>query len=493
MAKKTSHGRTLTPLGAWALAFGSIVGWGAFIMPGTSFLPNGGPLGTAIGFGIGAGIMVLIAVNYRVMIRRFPRSGGSFVYAQEAFGTAHGFACGWFLVLAFVSFMAQNAAAIALISRNLMNHVLEFGFSYSVAGYRVSAGEVLVSLVLLAILYVVAVRSRRLTYVLETLFVASMMVFLVVVAVVLVQNPGGLAACAPAFNPGKNPVTGTLVVLSMAPWAFLGFDVISQTADEFTFPIRRAAGIMVAAILAGFLFYVLLTVLGAAVVPEGFAGWPDYVAALGSLDGIRSVPVFNAVFTLMGARGILLLDVAALGAVLSGMLGFGIGASRLLCAMADAGQLPSWTAFRHPRSGAPAHALLLAFIGAAIFQVLGRSVLTWVMDMSSVGAALSFLYTSAATWKYAKAEGRTALKVTGAVGAGLSAVFILLLVVPIPQVGASLGVESLVFLAAWVVLGLNFYMPHRQKAPGEAEPSEFRVTDDAPREQMEPELRTDDE
>ena len=36
----------LTALGAWALAFGCAVGWGAFMMPGNTFLPIGGPIGT---------------------------------------------------------------------------------------------------------------------------------------------------------------------------------------------------------------------------------------------------------------------------------------------------------------------------------------------------------------------------------------------------------------------------------------------------------------
>jgi hypothetical protein len=35
----------LSPLGVWALAFGCAVGWGAFVMPGTTFLPIAGPWG----------------------------------------------------------------------------------------------------------------------------------------------------------------------------------------------------------------------------------------------------------------------------------------------------------------------------------------------------------------------------------------------------------------------------------------------------------------
>ena len=41
--------KNLSGAGAWALAFGCSVGWGAFVMPGTTFLPIAGLLGTVLG------------------------------------------------------------------------------------------------------------------------------------------------------------------------------------------------------------------------------------------------------------------------------------------------------------------------------------------------------------------------------------------------------------------------------------------------------------
>ena len=53
----------LTPLNVWALSFGCAVGGGAFIAPGTTELPLAGPLGTAIGFSIGAFAIMFIGWN----------------------------------------------------------------------------------------------------------------------------------------------------------------------------------------------------------------------------------------------------------------------------------------------------------------------------------------------------------------------------------------------------------------------------------------------
>ena len=40
--------RYLSPLDIWAMAFGIMVGWGVFAMPGNTFLPVAGPTGTLI-------------------------------------------------------------------------------------------------------------------------------------------------------------------------------------------------------------------------------------------------------------------------------------------------------------------------------------------------------------------------------------------------------------------------------------------------------------
>ena len=53
----------LSPVGAWALAFGCSVGWGSFVMPGTTFLPLAGPIGTAVGMCVGGLVMLLIGIS----------------------------------------------------------------------------------------------------------------------------------------------------------------------------------------------------------------------------------------------------------------------------------------------------------------------------------------------------------------------------------------------------------------------------------------------
>ena len=76
----------LSTVGAVALSFGCAVGWGAFVMPGTTFLPVAGPLGTLAGLGIGAAVMFVIGRNYHYLIQNFPEAGGAYGYVRRVCG-----------------------------------------------------------------------------------------------------------------------------------------------------------------------------------------------------------------------------------------------------------------------------------------------------------------------------------------------------------------------------------------------------------------------
>ena len=66
---KEQNGGYLSRLGAGALAFGCAIGWEAFVLPWTVMLPQGGPLGSAIGVTAGCAVMLVIAWNFGFMIR----------------------------------------------------------------------------------------------------------------------------------------------------------------------------------------------------------------------------------------------------------------------------------------------------------------------------------------------------------------------------------------------------------------------------------------
>ena len=95
-----------------AVAVGSIIGWGCFVMPGNSFLPSAGPIGTVIGLFLAAVMAWVIAQSYGYLIRKYPVEGGEFEYTTQAFGKRHAFICGWWLILAYISFIQIGRAHV---------------------------------------------------------------------------------------------------------------------------------------------------------------------------------------------------------------------------------------------------------------------------------------------------------------------------------------------------------------------------------------------
>ena len=157
------------------------------------------------------------------------------------------------------------------------------------------------------------------------------------------------------------------------------------------------------------------------------------------------------------------MGIAVLAAILSGIIGFYMAASRLLYSMSKENVLPAWFGKLHPKYNTPANAILFILVISLIAPFFGRNALGWIVDMSSAGAAIGYGYTSAAALKYAIREKKTSTIVTGILGVVMSILFLVLLLVPIPMFNCSLGKESYICLVIWIVLGLVFYLASQKK------------------------------
>ena len=450
--------KKLSPINVWSLALGCIIGWGAFVMPGNTFLGKAGPLGTAIAMGIAAVIMIVIAFNYNFMINKFPVAGGEFTYTQQAFGEKHAFVCSWFLGLSYLAIVPLNATALALIGRNLMNNVFQFGFHYNVAGYDVYLGEIILAVVALILFAVLSIRGVKFTGVFQTVLVFALVGGVLVITLAALFSPNvKLSNLSPAFYPGNSSIAGILAVIAVAPWAFVGFDTIPQAAEEFKFSAKKTKVIMVLSILFGAAVYVVLNTVTAAVVPDGYGSWAEYINSLPEQSGLLSLPTFHAGYQLLGTVGLVFLGVAVLGAILSGIIGFYMATSRLLYSMSKEKVIPGWFGKLHSKYKTPSNAILFVLIIALIAPFFGRTALGWIVDMSSIGAAIGYGYTSLAAFRFAKKEKNVGIMITGIIGAIMGLAFIILLLVPIPIFNCSLGKESYISLIAWIIIGVIFY------------------------------------
>lgn len=436
--------KEMRPLDVWALALGAIIGWGCFVLPGTAFLPKAGPVGTALGMLIGALLIIVIAISYGYLIRNFPLSGGEFIYTKEAIGKRNAFICGWAMILAYWSLIPLNATALALISRYLFPGIIQQGHLYSIAGWDVYAGEVVLASAAIIIMALLNIRGIKQAAWLQTA-ISMTLVGCIFVISFLVLGFSDWKNMTPGFPEGISWWKGIFSIVAMAPWAFIGFDCIPQSAEEYNFSHKKSTGIMISSILVAAVLYIAIC----AVTAVGVEPWQDLLAQR------NNWPTGYVVRNTLGLAGIIILGIAMFCAVVSGMNAFYISTSRLMYAMANEGSLPKWFGKLSPKHGTPRNAIIFTMLLSLFAPWFGREILLWIVDMTSVGAAIVFAYTTASAAIIAYRSRNWKYVAFGIVGCIFSLFFLSLLVVP--GMPGYLSLQSRIVLLAWIGMGLLFY------------------------------------
>ena len=455
---RTGLSAYLSPLAVIALSFGYAVGWGAFVLPGTVFLPKAGPVGTLIGIAIGTVAIAVFALNYHRLVVRRPGPGGAYGFVAKAFGTDHGFLVAWFLLLTYVAILWANSTALVILARYMFGDALQFGFHYTMVGFDVYFGEVLLSVAVTALCGGLCLFSKRLSIRLHTLLAGVMVAGVgTCFFAALFRHEGGIASMAPAFAADGSPAIQVLRILAMIPWAFVGFEAVVHSSAEFRFPVKRTLSLMLVAIVISAFTYLFLALLPVLSLPEGFATWSDYIAALPGLGGTDSLPVFAAVRRTLGAAGTAILGGTMLAGQLTGIFATFVALSRLMRAMSHGGMIPRWFGVLNA-DGTPANAVIFVTLVSLAIPFFGRTVTGWPVDVSSLGAAIAYGYVSAAAYAVARRDGESgAARLAGMAGVVMAVVFSLLMLVPNYLSGNSLSAESYLVLSLWCLLGFLLY------------------------------------
>lgn len=439
----------MSPLAIWALAFGAIIGWGAFIMPGLRFLPGSGPVGACIGFVTGGIMLLFVAIAYGRLVGCYPVAGGVFAFSYAAFGPSLSFVCGWALVLGYLSIIALNGTAIVLLTRFLLPGVLEIGHMYTIAGWDIYAGE-------LVVLEAVLIFFWFLNYCGADIVSKVQVVLAVILAVGVMAIIGGamgapssnLENLTPWFAPDKSALASIAAVTAIAPWLFVGFDTIPQAAEEFKFSPSMGTSLMVLSIVCGIFVYAAVTLAVGVVTP-----WPALVAD-------KSI-VWHTGYTVelsLGKFGSIPLALAVLSAILTGINGFYIASSRLLFSMGRAHILPDWFGRLHGKHRTPTNALNFVVVMVLVAPFFGREVLSWVVDMSSIGTIIGYFFASLAAFSIAgtcKDMFSSTTRPLAVLGCIASLICLGLLVLPFSP--AAISLPSWCVLGIWVALGVCIY------------------------------------
>lgn len=179
-------------------------------------------------------------------------------------------------------------------------------------------------------------------------------------------------------------------------------------------------------------------------------------------------PTGEAVEFIMGKAGLIFLGIALICAGLSGIIGFYMATSRLLFSMARENALPKWFCTIDSKTKTPKNAILFVMLISLTAPWFGREVLVWIVDMSSIGAAIGYGYTCLSTFKTLKAnpqDHKPVLKALSIIGTVFAVIFVGLLI--IPGMPSYLAFESRICLIVWCVMGILFYFWSKKQNFGE--------------------------
>lgn len=319
---------------------------------------------------IGLVAMIFTALSYAQMSRAFPVAGSVYTYVGRGLNKNLGFLAGWTILLDYV----------------LVPTLLYVFAAESMAGIFPSVPKFVWIVAFLALNTTVNLVGISFTAVVNRLFLAAEVLFIiifVVMAVVAISNGtnGAAVSTTPLFNPDEFSAPLVATALSIAVLSFLGFDGIATMSEESRGGQRSAGIAMVAGLCIVAVFFIAQTWLAAMLVP-GRTSFPEDQAGNAFFDIVASVSNhgWQVAFLAMNALAVGIANaVAAQSAT-----------SRLLFSMSRDGQLPRFLSHVSARK-VPERAVLLV---GAITLVLGLFFVGQIGLISSLvnfGALTSFM------------------------------------------------------------------------------------------------------
>lgn len=406
--------RSLRTASLIALGVGATVGSGVFILTGIVSARYAGPA-VILSFLLASLVALLAGLCYAEFAAMVPIAGSAYTYAYSSLGELFAWIIGWDLLL---EYGCGSAAAAWGWSGYLSSLLADFGlrlppylsgsywdtFVYY-NGHWEDLNRVLSSLhtlgvdpaslphahgffnllgfAVVLVVSTVLVRGIRESAKANTLVVAAtifvLLVFVFLGLVFLMRHPilfsTNLHPFVPAaLRPGEFGWYGVVRGAAVLFFAFIGFDAIATTAEETKDPQRDIPRGMMGALAIATVLYILCSGILVSLVNYKYLNVPDPLAVGIDATGLH--------------WGSVLIAIGALGLLISTLLVFLLGGSRVIFSISRDGLLPKWLSGVHPRYKTPFH----ASISLAVLVSLSAAFLSidFLTQLFSIGTLLAF-------------------------------------------------------------------------------------------------------
>jgi len=346
-------GGRLTLFDAVNVSLGSIIGAGIFVILGAAAAVAGPAL--VLSVLIAAFVSLLTGLSTAELSRRYPRSGGVYVFARETLSGFLGFLVGW--VWLFSNVVGGATVAVGF------GHYLTFFFPRLPTGVGIVA--VVVSTVMINLRG--AKESSRFNNAL-VVFKIAVLLFFSAAAFLHFQGPNFRPFLPFGFH-------GVWAGAATIFFAYAGFARVAIVADEIEEPRKNVPRATLISIFISTAVYLVV-----AVAAVGGAG-----SALLAGSGSPLADALGSMGLAFGARLVALGGLAAAGSV---ALAAVMGVSRLAQVMARNGELPAFIGRPGGRSAAPRNAILIG--GAAMLALAFAADLPHIAYISSFSLLLYY-------------------------------------------------------------------------------------------------------
>ncbi|WP_309135386.1 amino acid permease [Cellulomonas sp.] len=439
---RSGAGRLTKSLGLWqltAIGVGGIIGVGIFslaglVAHGDAENPGVGPA-VLISFLVAGLASAAAALSYAEFAGMIPRAGSAYTYGYVALGEIVGWFIGWDLLLEYIAIVAVVAIGI---SGYLDAFLAGFGVELptAVTASAEEGGVVNLPAVLICLLVTFILSRGTRTFGRFELAAVAIKILLILFIIGLGIFYVDTGNYSPFMPNGFGPVlTGAATVF----FAVFGYDAMSTAAEEATDGRRHMPKAIILSLVIAMLLYVAATLV--------LTGLQDY-------RDIDPTAGFASAFTNVGLPVVAsIISVFAVLSILTVMLTFLLGVTRVWFSMSRDGLLPTWFA-GVDRHGTPQRVTWIAGIGAALLA--GVFPIRAVADLTNIGILSAFVVVCVAVilFRYTRPDAPRSFRlpfmpVVPAFGV-LASLFLIL----------QLHWETWLRFGVWLVIGLVVYFAY---------------------------------
>lgn len=372
-----SEGKLLKILGnkdVLALAFGAMIGWGWVVTTGL-WITGAGSMGAILAFLIGGLLVIVVGLTYAELASALPLAGGEHVYTYKAMGRTASFIATWAIILGYVSVVAFEAVALPTVFEYLIPDYSQ-GYLYTIAGWDVTATWAGVGI--LGSLLITWINYRGIKLTTAITFILTLLILIAGLMLITGSTVGGnVQNMQPLFQKG---IAGILTVIIMTPFMFVGFDVIPQAAEEINLPQKRIGQLLIGSVILAVVWYIAVIFGVSRVLSPAEISGSNLVTADAMAKAFGDSQMMGNMLVLGG-----------IGGILTSWIGFYVGGSRAIYALARAGMLPKSLGELHPKYNTPHKAILLIGVFSTVAPLLGRPALVWLVDAGGLGLVVAWL------------------------------------------------------------------------------------------------------